>query len=344
MSTDISTESVAVAVAEPPSFNSEDTKTWTPAQKQEWSDTGKVTAPPKKEPAESAAAPSSGKKTVTTEPKGKSAAESGAAPKQKKPEKGKATTDDRIGELTGEIKRLQAQLGTLQKQPVKAAEPAKQPEVPKRPNPFTWTGTPEDFEKAMDAYETRQFDYVRQQTVQQTQQQLREQQTAKEIESMFADVTKRYPDAKDKIVATNQKLVEAVFGTREAPTKGELAFLAAFVNESEQMGDLLYTLSDGTTLDTLIQTAKSAPGKALRVLRDMERDIEAAIKKPAIVAEEHVETKPPVKTEKPPALKTPHEVGGRGAPLEDGAVAAARSGDFLAFDREMIARARASQR
>ena len=96
-----------------PAFNQEDTSTWSSEQKQEWQDTGKSHRTAEKGRGPGSRRYAQRKKTATSEPKGKSAAESGAAIKQEKP--GKATADDRIGELTGTIKRMEAELADLRK-------------------------------------------------------------------------------------------------------------------------------------------------------------------------------------------------------------------------------------
>ena len=322
MTTNISTESGAVAVAEPV-FDATDQHSWSSEQREEWNRTGDVPAPPKKDPQDSAPASSSEKKTVTTEPKGKSAAESGAAHKQDKP--GKPTADERIGELTGEIKRLQGQLEevTRRKPEPKAAEPAKPVEPPKRPNPFTWTGTPEEFDKAMDAYDI----HIRQQAVRETQQTLQMQQTQRDMDQMLAKAAEKHPDAREKIAKT-------AFELGQAPI-----FVQAFIQDSTVLDEVLYTLSDPVTMKNLLDTAKVNPAKALRVLRDMERDIEQATAKPA--ANSPKEDTPV--TPKPRAPKPPSEVGGRGTIPEDELAAAAKAGDFRSFEAEQNRRIRAAR-
>lgn len=105
----------------------------------------------------------------------------------------------------------------------------------------------------------------------------------------------RHPDAATKIRAATTEIMA------KAPP-----FVQAFVNESEQIGELLYVLADQPTLNKLLETAKTNPGKALRVLHDMELDVRKALS-----AQKAPEAKPR-------APKPPVEVGGRGAAADDG--------------------------
>ncbi len=275
--------------------------------------------PPKtEEPAASA--------TPATQAKPDKSAEPGAAKQEPKP-KAKPTAEARISELTAErkaaIERADALEERLRKlesaaQPTPKAEPAKAKEPPKRPNPFTWKGTQEEFDTAMDQYE----EYRDTQVAARTRQEQAQTEAQKSMSEMLKEATVKHPDAEQKIKsATNEIMADSV-----------PLFVKAFVNDSEVLGDLLYTLANETTRTKLLETAKTNPGKALRVLRDMELDIEKALATPGSKQEPKPKEEAP--ETKPRAPKPPSEVGGRGASTEAADIAAAKDGNFSAFDAE----------
>lgn len=249
-------------------------------------------------------------------------AEPGAAKQEPKP-KAKPAAEERIAQLTAERKaaedrarELEERVRTLEagaKPPAKS-EPAKAKEPPKRPNPFTWTGTQEDFDKAMDEYEQ----YRDSQVAARTRQEQQAQEAQKSMQEMLKQTVAKHPDAAEKIKSA----------VTEIMTKAPM-FVQAFVNDSEVLGELSYALSDSTTLSNLLETAKTNPGKALRVLRDMELDIQKALSTPQEKPKVEAPPEP-----KPRAPKPPSEVGGRGAATEDADKAAARDGNFSAFEAE----------
>ncbi len=252
-------------------------------------------------------------------------AEPGAAKQEHKP-KAKPSAEERISQLTAERKAAEDRASDLEErlrkleaaaQPTPKAEPKAKEEPPKRPNPFTWTGTQEEFDKAMDKYE----EYRDSQVAARTRQEQAQTEAQKSMAEMLKGAVAKHPDAEEKIKAATSDIVG------KAPL-----FVQSFVNDSEVLGDLLYTLADQTTLNNLLETAKSNPGKALRVLRDMELDIQKALTKPEVKVEGKPEDKAP--EPKPRAPKPPSEVGGRGAATEDAATAAARDGNFGAFEAE----------
>ncbi len=249
-------------------------------------------------------------------------AEPGAAKQEQKP-KAKPAAEERISELTAlrkaaeeRAERAEARARELEAKSAPAkAEAAKPKEPPKRPNPFTWTGTQEEFDQAMDEYEAHRDA----QAVARVRQEQAQTEAQKSMSEMLKQATVKHPDAAEKIKSATNDIV----------TKAPL-FVQSFVNDSEVLGELLYTLADQTTLNNLLDTAKTNPGKALRVLRDMELDITKALSKPEVKVEVKPEEKAP--EPKPRAPKPPSEVGGRGAATEDAAIAAARDGNFSAFD------------
>ena len=320
-----------------------------------WDSKGTPIVTPKpetKKPEESSASAASAKETQS-EPKGKIAAEPEAAHSQEKPKERKPgekkSAEERIADLTSEIKRLSGELERSRSE--RATEPAKKTTEEAKPNaqPATYaewrkTFKPKEwieqyakdnpnasYEEAVAAMgdhqadirdKYSQIDQLREAGVKRGQEQLR-----KAIET--------YPDAEPKVKETAKRLQQA-----DIPP-----FVTAMINDSDVMGHLLYTLADPKTLENLLETAKSQPGKAVRAIRDMELEIEKAIAKPADRKEEKkaeakAEEKTPVET-KPRAPKPPVEVGGRGTGEADATVAAARANDFSAFEAEQNRRMQA---
>jgi len=284
-----------------------------------WDETGrpiviKKPEPPKKEE------PAASDPPKVAKPEEKHA-EPGAAKQETKP-KAKPNAEERISQLTAERKAAEDRANDLERQLREAkAAPATAPKVeskpkepPKRPNPFTWTGTQEDFDKAMDEYEAHRDSLA----VARVRQEQAQTEAQKSMSEMLKQATAKHPDAAEKIKTATSEIVG------KAPL-----FVQSFVNDSEVLGDLLYTLADPTTLSNLLETAKTNPGKALRVLRDMELDITKALSNPPEVKPEEKAPEP-----KPRAPKPPSEVGGRGAATEDAATAAARDGKFSDFEAE----------
>jgi len=276
--------------------------------------------PPKKEESAASATPATAAKPEEKH------AEPGAAKQEPKPKepKAKLTAEERISQLTAERKAAEDRASDLDRR-LKELEAKAAPKVEskpkeplKRPNPFTWKGTPEEYEAAMDEYEKQRDS----EAVMRTRQEQAKSETQKAMNAMMDEAAKKHPDAKEKIIAA----------TTEVMSEKTPLYIKAFINDSEVLGELLYTLSDSTTLNNLLETAKTNPGKALRVLRDMELDVQKALLKPEV----KVEAKPEEKTPetKPRAPRPPSEVGGRGAATEDAATAAARDGNFSAFDAE----------
>lgn len=296
-----------------------------------WDEYGTPIVTPKPEPPKKEESAASAPPAKEAEPD--KSAESGAAKQEPKP-KGKPTRDERISQLTAERKAAEDRANSLEErlrklesaaQPTPKAEtPKPKEEPPKRPNPFTWKGTQEEFDQAMDKYE----EYRDAQVAARTRQEQAQSEAQKAMNQVLEQAAAKHPDAKEKITSAAKE----IFTSEKAPL-----FIKGFINDSEVIGELLYTLSDSTTLNNVLETAKTNPGKALRVLRDMELDIQKALSKP----EAKPDVKPEAKAEekapeaKPRAPKPPSEVGGRGAATEDAATAAARDGKFNDFDAEM---------
>jgi hypothetical protein len=148
-------------------------------------------------------------------------------------------------------------------------------------------------------------------------QELRATVARESMTEMLKQATVKHPYAAEKIKSATSEIVS------KAPP-----FMQAFVNDSEVLGDLLYTLADQTTLNNLLDTAKSNPGKALRVLRDMELDIRKALSR---------EKAPEVR---PRAPKPPGQVGFSGNAGDDGTRAANGFTDFSERMQRRYAQAR----
>lgn len=305
-----------------------------------WDDHGtpivtKKPDPPQK-PEEPAASAASAKET-DSEPKGKSAAEPEAAHSQENKQRKsgeKKTAEERIAELTAKVKQFEERERSREQEPKPAPKAEPKAEAPKDAAPATYADwrkafKPKDwieqwskdnpagsYEDAVAALGDFQADMrARYQQFEMAQQQGRER-----AQQMLRKTVEKYPEAEPKVRET----AKAITAPDVPP------FVKAMIDDSEVMTDLLYALSDRTTLNNLLETARTKPGKAIRAIRDMELDIEKAIAKPA--AEKAEKAEPPAEP-KPKAPKPPSEVGGRGTGHEDAALAAARTGDFAAFER-----------
>lgn len=304
-----------------------------PVQFDSWDDKGNPVVSKKETSQTQDSAPASAPETkVPPVSKDESAAESGAAPKQEK--KGeKLNAEERVQQAVREkneareeadrrVKALEERIRTLESAPKPATEAkteAQPVEPPKRPNPFKWTGTAEEYETAQEAWEN----HLRTQSAVEAERRHQWKQTQQKNQELLKEATAKYPDAEAKIRQATGELMKQ---------DQRLDFVKVFVNDSEVLGDLLYALSDEKTLNNVLETAKTNPSKVLRVLRDMELDIQKAVKAPEAKAEPEQKASPD--PDKPRAPKPPSEVGGRGTSMEDAQVAAARSGDFRAFEAE----------
>jgi hypothetical protein len=243
--------------------------------------------------------------------------------------KAKPTAEARISELTAERKAAEAardserqareaaekELEDWRAGRKKAEEKRAEPARNERPNLRTWTGTQEEFDRAMDEWQRLRDSQVRAATIAEQAQ----AETNKLMGEMMQRMTAKHPDAEGRIKSA------AALIMAKAP-----AFVQVFVNESDAIGQLLYRLGDATTLGNLLDVAKVNPGRALRLLRDMELDAPSKSTEP--ITEARPEEKGP--EVRPRAPRPPTEVGGRGAAIDEAGIAAARDGNFGAFDAE----------
>lgn len=158
----------------------------------------------------------------------------------------------------------------------------------------------------------------------------------KEIATKMEEAKTRYSDFEEIIRPATQTL----FTDQSIPM-----VVKAKIDKSEVAPDLVYALaSDKKAFDKFLAQSRTDPVAALDYVYEIEMGVKAELKKASQAKPEHntekVEAKPesPAET-KPRAPKPPAEVGGRGASSEDPAVAAARTGDFRAFEAEQNRRA-----
>ena len=260
----------ATAVVEP-QFNAADQYTWSQEQREHWNQTGEQPVPPKKQDSATSSTP---EKKGASEPKGKTAAEPETARPQDKDKKDrkpgeKLTADERIAQLNAKAKQLEAELAEARKTPVtkptpeaKAVEPAKAAEAPKRPNPFTWKGTAEDYEKAMDTWEAHQ----KQQAVSEYQMNQRFAAAQEQMKTMVEDAKARYADYE----TTVKPAVEQLFASaKDIPEMVQVA-----VNRTPHLADVLYVLGgDQKALQDFIDTAKTDPVAAIHKLFFVEQEV-----------------------------------------------------------------------
>jgi len=321
---------------------------FSPEERQKWRETGKIPEQPQKQDS-APADPPKAEKSEADEAKPAAEPET-AETSQDKPKKGKATAEERIRQLLAEKKDLEERLRQRAPapQPASKSEPeakAQEPEKYKPLNQDEWmkanpNGTWEEFEAAkMDHH----YQWRRNQEIQAEA----ARQRLAQYEASVNDARERYPDAEDKIRPTLQTIAE---DQTISPV------VKAMIGDSEVAPHLLYVLATSNKLNDFLSTARTNPGKALRQLRDIERDIEAELAKPArdteADADEPEKEKPEDKPEKsepaqkaspaPPetrAPKPPAEIGGRGTAPSDTARDAAQRGDFRTARTEWNRRA-----
>lgn len=246
----------------------------------------------------------------------------------------KKAAEERAAELERQLRERDGKKSDVKAEPSPAAKSEPQaPEKPKRPKLSDFDNDWDKYSAALEKHEDETLpEYYKSLAKWEAeralaQERTRQQQEAalKDLREKLADVQKRYPDFSEKTTETAKTLTEA----------GNI--VSALVNDSEIFGDLLYVLSgDKAQFDELMALAKSNPGKAVRKVVLLEK---LTMDELAKSKSEHVsKSEAPVKAE-PRAPAPPKEVGGRGTPAEDPAVAAARSGDFRSFEAEQNRRA-----
>lgn len=336
-------------------FDSQDTGTWSAEQKQEWTDTGKVTPPSSQDSAPA-------KKSAVADPapqKPAVASDSATEKDSQKPHlKTEEDSENRFRKLASENKTLKERLEALerrspeQRDTKQVSQPA--PEEYKRLDIEEWkktnpNGSYEDF---VDAAAEHKAKWLLNQELPKAlgaeRQRIAQEAAAKELKVKVEEGKARYEDFEEKLWPTLRTITE----DPQIPSA-----VKAMLNDSDVLVDLVYVLgSESGELATFLQLAKSNPGQAIRKLVATESLVREQLKanvKPATETprgDDGKFTKPKEEKEEKEAPepkprvtpKTPPEVGGRGAAPDDAAKVAARSGNFSAFEAEQNRRARAS--
>lgn len=287
--------------------------------------------PPKKDG--ESAAPATPAKETKPEPEGKSEAEPGTAPKQEKKERKpgeKLSAEERISQLTAEIKTLKAERERSRpadtKPPVEEKKPAAVEQKYTRAKP-TADDKGDDGSPKYKSYEDfieDLSDWKAEQREVKLRAELQQQAQRQKVETEFAEAKKLYPDFEEK----SKPIIDALTSDPDIPE----AFKAA-VGTSDVFTHLVYALSEQQA-EQLFDLAKTNAIKAvmkLGVLEDAVRSELAKDSKEKPKAEEKTDETPPAKPQ-PRAPKPPAEVGGRGTAPADEQAEAARTGNFAAFE------------
>jgi hypothetical protein len=307
-------------IAEPsaaavPTFNPGDNSTWTPEQRDHWNETGEIPKPKEQESAPVAPPAKVADSDTEAEP------EAATTQGRRKPGE-KLNAQERIAQLTAKVRELETERERSReaapKPPATETKVEAKTETPKRPNPFNWKGTAEEYETALDTWEKHQ----KAQAIEEFQRNANAEIQRQRLQAQYDEAKAKYPDAEAKI---NESL--KIF-TAELPKLP--GAIQSMFDDSEVLTELMYVFSDPATRDNFIDAAKKTPGKAIRALAQMETDIVA---KRTVKPETKVD--PPPVEPKPRAPKPVPEVGGRNTPGPDSLVAAADSGDFDGFSAEM---------
>ena len=235
----------------------------------EWRNTGKLpTSEPKKE---EAATSDTKEKTSDSE----HAAEPEAAQSQEPNRRRKPGAEERIGQLTAEIKQLREELA--KKSDAKAAEPSpakpepkeqpkaelKEPDEPTEPNENDFS----DWEKYQAAvkeykakfreYQKQLREYDRQVAIRDFQAQQQQKAEQEKLQSQLDNARKVYGEEADKVIfpTTNR-----IFGDQKIPV-----LFKAVINDSDVAVDLLYVLgSKPQDFDSLVQKMTSNDARQMR--------------------------------------------------------------------------------
>ena len=356
-------ESATTSVEQKPEFNSQDTSTWSSEQKQEWVRTGTVT-PPKK--ADSATAKDSKDTTKadssTAEKDKKAAAPSDSATDKDKPHlRTKEDTERRFQELLDRVRKAEeraeaAERRTSEKRESKQeSQPAAEVYKPLDEKEYFQANpkaTYEDFVRAAAKHEAK---WEVKQEIAAERQRLQQEAAQKELNARVEEAKKRYPEYESRVKPAVKSIVE----DQQVPFA-----VKAVLNDSPVFVDLVYVLSEPAALADLIQTAKTNPAAAIRKIVLTEQLVQAELAKTSasdgkdkggessgeakrddsgkFVAKEDSSKEKDMETKARAKPKPPAEVGGRSSATEEADKAAARSGNFAAFEAEMNRKARAS--
>ncbi|MGB2629075.1 MAG: hypothetical protein WAK20_19980 [Candidatus Acidiferrum sp.] len=251
-----------------------------------------------------------------------SAAASEAAPIQEpKPVRGNAQS--RIRELNAQNRILQAQLEEARRgrtaepspaeakepkpEPVKAAQPPVEPDS-QDPQYKTWG----EYEAAFKKYVKELVAFENKQAWKAAEEQRVEAEQTRGLQQQLEDGRKRYPEM-DKVI---KPLTEMLSDPKKA---GIDPSVAGMIGNSPVLPDLLYVLgADKAQLDDFLETAKSDPVKAIRLIVLTEQMVIEELRKgKGKTGDAETTEKTPV-TRIPPVLPKPaSEVNTRGASPPD---------------------------
>jgi hypothetical protein len=319
-------------------FDAGDQNTWSREQRDDWNKTGNIPAPPKQDSAP--AAKEDKKKTPPAESAPAKETTDAAGAEPAKEQEYKARTEKRFNELLSTVKKLEADLAEAKK-PRETAAP------PTAPKAKSEKELAEEYFKANPGKSYEDFLAKRAREIAEDMLKERDRKAAeaavqKDLSERMTKLKERYPDADKKVFPT----IEKIMTDKGIPEAVQIA-----LSDSPMMEDLLYVLSDESTIAHFIETAKSTPLKAVRLIFQMEQDIKSEREKGgsgkvAAVATEDTEKKetPPrgedgkfqktPEETKPRAPKPPSEVGGKGSAPDDALRTAAQANDFRAFEAE----------
>jgi hypothetical protein len=282
--------------------------------------------------------------------------------------------EKRFQELANENKTLKQRLEALERgkssdekrDTQQVSQPAKEEVKVPGLKPFLdqFFAKPENkgklYEDGVEAWQTAREAERDKQTEQRIRQQIRQENDTKEMLSKLADVKTRYPDAQEKVLATN----ETIATDARIP-----AAVKAILNDSPVLLDLLYVLGgDSAELKKFTDLCKSDPGAAIRKLVTTEALVQEQLKGKSAAdkspnkddkdgADKTGKTTPErgedgkfkssdendgkdgaSETNQPRVPKPHSEVGGRGTASVSEEAAAAAANDFKAMDAAMTRR------
>jgi hypothetical protein len=309
--------------------------------------------------------------------KNASASDSATEDTQKQPHlKTKEDTERRISELLERAKKAEERAEAAERRradPEKrdtqqGSQPAKEAAKVPGLKPFLeqFFAKPENkgkaYEDGVEAWQDARQVERDQQTEQRIRQQIQQESLTKEMLGKLADVKTRYPDAQEKVLATN----EAIATDAKIP-----AAVKAILNDSPVLLDLLYVLGgDAAELKQFTDLCKSDPGAAIRKLVTTEALVQEQLKGKSASAKDTKDgaersgndnedkntpergpdgkflssdekngTKDGASEKDKPRVPKPHsEVGGRGTASVNEEAAAAAANDFQAMDAAMTRR------
>jgi hypothetical protein len=328
----MTTETVVESVTTP-----DTPREWTAPELQKWNETGEIPRLPAKQ--DSAPVKKEEKAVPDSAPDKKTAAASDSATdkKQEPHLKTKEDSERRFNELLEDNKALKRRLESLErgapekrdsKQESQPAPDAKVPSLKAYLEQFF--AKPENrgkaYEDAVESWHESRLAAQSKQLEAEIRQRLADEASQRDLNSRVEDAKKRYPDWQERIAPAVKTIIE----DKAIPVP-----VTGIINDSPVFVDLMYVLAEPSALADLIQTAKTNPAAAIRKIVLTEQLVMEELKKAAKTEEvKPSEEKDKAPEPKPRAPKPPAEVGGRNAATEDAATAAARSGNFSAFEAE----------